>query len=498
MTIISNVLLSLVLSSLMFSNDNAFSSDKTSVGPFVVALTSPVNTLEPANITDANEAIVTSQIFDNIFEYSMNNGLQPGLARSFSLSPDGLKMKVTLRPSVKFSDGAVMTAQDVADSLTYSIFTLGASARWAFGDLKGFEEFVLSHKKTGLLGINVLNSTEIEFLFKRPFSQFAKVLAAPYFAISKNKGNQFLGTGPYILEHKTKNDVTLIRNLYSEKKEQILEKVRFQVIPSQEEINKKIASHEVDLASYHATLRKDPPGMTFIPYKSMSTALLVMNVKSREFSSAETRCSFASSFVEASAKNGYMVKPLQDSLAYSWSVLKLTQPASSIGRVANLTPIAVYYSTNFAGITGDKSVDLKKDLARRGFDVSFVDSKSKNFYKSLVDGKFVAALAGFSPDYLDPDAYLTPMLGTGQQFNWSSFSNLTIDKLLSLSRQVQDKQARRLIYDEVFTLLGQTCPVQFLGSTEAGILLNSQWSLEGVNGFGFHSIRLAQLKSKEK
>ncbi len=74
--------------------------------------------LDPV-LNDANVDIwVLSNLYDTlILPTNDGQGLMPGLATKWDVSPDGMKVTLTLRDGIKFSDGSPITPDDVIWSL---------------------------------------------------------------------------------------------------------------------------------------------------------------------------------------------------------------------------------------------------------------------------------------------------------------------------------------------------------------------------------------------
>ena len=88
-------------------------------GIFVVALDSPVLTLDAANVTELSSARVTTQVFETLVEYNPATGaFDPLLAQSWAVSGDGRVWTFTLRSGVTFHDGTPLTSDAVVTTVT--------------------------------------------------------------------------------------------------------------------------------------------------------------------------------------------------------------------------------------------------------------------------------------------------------------------------------------------------------------------------------------------
>ena len=61
---------------------------------------------------------MTNVIFSRLIDWDSRGKLVPGLAESWTVSPDNKVYTIKLRPGLTFSDGSPLTAEDVAFTLT--------------------------------------------------------------------------------------------------------------------------------------------------------------------------------------------------------------------------------------------------------------------------------------------------------------------------------------------------------------------------------------------
>lgn len=118
----------------------------------------------------------TLLVFDRLFGFDKVGNLQPGLARSVEISPDGLSYTYRLREGVKFHNGAVLTAQDVKFTMAFALDPLNKSSRRAF-----FAPYVD--------GVDVLDPLTVRFRLKSPDGAFQNKLAGYLPIITANYGS---------------------------------------------------------------------------------------------------------------------------------------------------------------------------------------------------------------------------------------------------------------------------------------------------------------------
>jgi glutathione transport system substrate-binding protein len=82
-------------------------------GTINVALSIPVDTMDPAQTATTMLNSADKLVFDGLTALDKDNNLLPSLATKWEVSGDGLTWTFTLRPNVKFHDGAPFNAQAV-------------------------------------------------------------------------------------------------------------------------------------------------------------------------------------------------------------------------------------------------------------------------------------------------------------------------------------------------------------------------------------------------
>jgi len=207
-----------------------------------------VRTLDPVAVGDTASSGICNQVYEGLVAYNQKTlAIEPCLAESWDISPDGKLYTFHLRRGVRFCDdpcfpdgrGREMTAADVRFSLTRVCDPVAMSTGfWLFDDrVVGATEFNqqraeflekhprfweeaeawLGPESDGVPGLRVLDEHTFAIALKRPFAPFLKVLAMSYFFVvapeavkaygaatnPPGKDSFFrhpVGTGPFVLE----------------------------------------------------------------------------------------------------------------------------------------------------------------------------------------------------------------------------------------------------------------------------------------------------------
>ena len=90
-------------------------------GTLTVALPAEPATLDPHKGNTRYNYLFNSNMFEGLMVRNDKADLVPGIAESYTVSPDGLTYTFTLRKGVRFHDGSTLTAEDVKFSIERAI-----------------------------------------------------------------------------------------------------------------------------------------------------------------------------------------------------------------------------------------------------------------------------------------------------------------------------------------------------------------------------------------
>ncbi|SDY09965.1 ABC transporter substrate-binding protein [Salimicrobium album] len=191
-----------------------------------------------------------------ILKYDKNFNIEHDLAEQYEVSNDGLVWTVDLRKDAKFSDGEVLTAEDIV--FTYETAKNSDSVI----DLSNMESVEASDKYT------------VRFTLKKPQSTFIDLLVStgivPKHAYDDNYNENPIGSGPFQLKQWDKGQqiiVTVNPHYYGKKPE--YEKLTFLFL-SEDAAFAAAKSGEVDVASVTPSLaEEDVEGMNLVELESV-------------------------------------------------------------------------------------------------------------------------------------------------------------------------------------------------------------------------------------
>ena len=105
-------------------------ADLKNGGTMTVAYNNEMSSLDPAIGYDGASWNLIKAVFDGLMAYKVGTtDLTPGLAESYTVSPDGLIYAFKLRAGVKFHNGRGLTAEDVRYSIDRACGCDGARQR---------------------------------------------------------------------------------------------------------------------------------------------------------------------------------------------------------------------------------------------------------------------------------------------------------------------------------------------------------------------------------
>jgi peptide/nickel transport system substrate-binding protein len=150
--------------------------------------------VDPAAALEGATPVIARQVFDTLVAYREGTTeIEPALAIRWAVSRDGLVWTFSLREGVRFHDGALLTASEVAASFQRQITTDASGAAWP----------ALLRGRPGVIkDVRASDARTVVFVLTQPYAPLLTVLAHPGLAVVRVHGGsdgpgRFVGSGPY-------------------------------------------------------------------------------------------------------------------------------------------------------------------------------------------------------------------------------------------------------------------------------------------------------------
>jgi oligopeptide transport system substrate-binding protein len=180
-------------------------------------------TLDPAIVTGQLEGRICLALFEGLTTRDAKGGVIPGMAESWTISPDGLIYTFTLRAGLRWSNGDPLTACDFVNSweralnpatgseYSYQLYYLVNGEAYGTGKLKDFSQVGVKAPDARTLVI-ILTHPTAYFLELTSFQTLCPVHLPTVKKYGKDwiKPGRMVGNGPYVLKEWRLNDYILV------------------------------------------------------------------------------------------------------------------------------------------------------------------------------------------------------------------------------------------------------------------------------------------------
>lgn len=461
-------------------------------GYLIIGQTDEPVYLDPANAYDWPSINFIQNVFEGLVTYTPGTtDLIPGLAENWTISPDGKVYTFNLRDNVTFHDGTKFNATAVKYSIERVI------------ELDGDPAFLLGL----IVSVDVVDTYTVKFTLETPSVIFLSLMAfSVTYPVSPTAYpkvwngthwvHQFyldiaVGTGPCKLV-KWSRGVEMVleankdywREEYMPKSDVIV--LRFHKKP--ETLRLAIEAHEVDIA-----LRKlratDWPELELktdlVVYKAAGPTIrmTLIDVTQPPFTDKRVRQAIACAIDRAAISDVVydgMFRPLYsmvpeglfshiDAFKDKWGERDLDKAKTLLGQAGYSTanPMEIDFWCETGLHYGMEIVEtaemIEVQLEETGMiEVTLKYSEWATFLDDLLgrQHKMHIALAGWYPDYFDPDNYLSPFLDSASSPTLGTWYNSTeMDGYLHDALVETDVDERRALYEAVQTLMAEDCPI---------------------------------------
>ncbi|MEA4925428.1 MAG: ABC transporter substrate-binding protein [Syntrophomonadaceae bacterium] len=424
--------------------------------------------LDPTLVDDGESAKVMSNIYEGLLKYSQDSTkVEPCLAKSWEVSPDGLTYTFHLQEGVKFQDGTDFDADavkfNIDRQLPPQVTEDMAYASFVYGSVKSVE---VVDKHT--VKIN-MTAPSTPFLNNLAMIMGAPIVSPKALKDNSNNVNQApCGTGPYkFVKWDKDQDIVLVRNDDYWGTKALTKNVIFKFIKDNSARVVALSNGEADIIDgIDATVVKQitDAGNKIFQAPGMNINYMAYNTSRAPFNNQKLRVA-----VSQSINVPEMVKSLYQGYSdiatsilptfmegYDQSITQVAYDPTAAAKTlkeAGLTTVHMITYTNprpYNAATGQALAEsVQGYLAKVGVTVT-LDSYDWTTYKQKIKaGDYDIAFYGWVGDNGDPDNFMNLLSTDDQTMNVSLYKNPAFNNLIAKGLTTPAGAERNAIYTQL-------------------------------------------------
>ncbi len=431
---------------------------------------SPVG-LDPHLVTAfASFQVVNGTIYEGLTSIDKDLRVKPGVAASWTVSPDGKTYVFKIRPGATFHNGAPVQAEDVAASFR----------RVTSKDIAS----PLASRLGTMESVTAVDASTVELKLKEPTApllvSIATIAIVPRgFEADKDslqKGP--VGTGPFKFKEWQPNSFIALEKhaAYGRAGLPKLDGIKFSIVPESATRQVGIGSGQYSLLpnidAATALQLKGKPGVRLAETLELAYSLLGLNTSRPPFNDPKVREAvnyalnrdeiIAAALFGAGVPGGPLSPALKD-----WATPTTAFPcykhdpakAQALLKEAGVTmPLAITINVLPRQDIKDMAQVAQAQFNKAGFKVELKNQELGQFIQDWRNSNFdmFASTNAGSPD---PDDYFFRTFRTGGSTNIFKYSNPELDGLLDGARTQLDPAARKAAYDKAQAILACQGPI---------------------------------------
>lgn len=453
----------------------------------VVGISVDLGSLDPAVQMDNQHWQVTYPAYERLVRYKTEGGkasteVEGALAKSWTVSDDGLVWTFKLEPGHKFSDGSPVDA---------------AAVKFSFERAKKIGKGPSEYFKM-VRSVEAPDAETVVITLDRPFAPFLSSLAVNGASIVNPKvmehekdgdlGSAYLashtmGSGAYELKEAVPGQkITLALNPNYSGKKPAIEHVVFNIVKDPSAQRLQLEKGDLDIAQNlpvdQIEQMRNNKDIRVYEDPSLVASLVYLNNQKAPLDDPLFRqaLSYAVDYqgIIDGAVKGYgeqLVTPVPKGMwgrdetaeGYKQDIDKAKALlAQSSG--ANTKELTLLYSDN-QPFNEAEALMLQNNMKALGIDLKLEKTAWAAFRDRIDRGDFEMALGTWSPDYADPQFFLTYWFDSdywGLAGNRAFYSNPEVDGLLRQAEGLTDQKARADLYVKAQRLALADAPYLFL------------------------------------
>jgi oligopeptide transport system substrate-binding protein len=270
-----------------------------------------ISTFDPALATDVNSITAINMVFTGLVQLDDELKVQPELAHSYELAPDGLSWTFHLRPGLKFSDGLSLTSRDIAYSIDRALQpTLKSTTAPIYLGLVLDADKLNTGKIKTIIGDSLItpDDSTITIRMRKKTSYFLQALTYPCSYVVERSliekyGNAWTnhlseggGEGPWkVQKYNHSTGITLVPNQYYHGEKPRLRKQVLAFYKNVDTIYQAYQAGQLSIAGVPAAMLDQARGMAreYQKIPTLSITYIGMNYLVKPFDIIKIRQAFA-------------------------------------------------------------------------------------------------------------------------------------------------------------------------------------------------------------
>lgn len=459
------------------SSQNSPPEERPVEGGRLRVLSEPPGSLDPAAVDEVYEAAIVRQIYEGLLTLDAGLRLHPGLASSWTISPDEKVYTFHIRTGVSFHDGQPLTATDVAFTLQRCLSPdddVDCLAQSYLAHIEGAVSYQEGHTSE-IAGMRIIDDHTLQIELDEPLSIFLNVLAMDQTVILsaadfETKGAQGLedhpnGCGPFrYVERQIDDGIVLARFDDYWRGASLIDTLIYQPIPESMGITDQeaLSLGRVDLATLgrEDTARAYRAGMPVYRSPELSLSFLGLRIDKPPLDIPEVRRAILLAVDRAGLQQLDPIGrvPVRGLLPPGMpgrdpvdrmptrdieEAAKLLVDAGHPGG-EGLPPISI-------GIVGGGSVTTTTDLLlanirETGLEIELVEMDWRQLDSLAVGGHLQAFLMSWIADLPDGNSFLYALFHSEGEANLFAYASDEVDALLETGRALPNGPERSQAY----------------------------------------------------
>lgn len=442
----------------------------------ITVVQSSVTVGDPHICSDSmNRGNIIDAIYDPLIKRVGPGRYAPVLAREWSVEPDGLTWVFRLRDGVVFHNGDKLEGRDVAETLKRVV---DPAIGGAFGTQGVYASYIgeseFSSPRTGVFKLVTKKPMAdlLDLVSEMPIAPSSELDALP---------NEYIGSGPYLVGSKSRDEVVLERNRDYWGSKAISDEVIWVTEPNAVERAGMVDSREADIATTiglegSQSIRGSDKARS-VSVESSLCIIFMMNSATGVCTDARVRQALnygldidevVSDIKKGAAKrlNGYLTPHHfgynPETQLYPYDPDRARRLLAEAGYRDGLK-LTIDIPTSMPDEGLDIGEKMKEHYGKIGVDVEVVSYSDRAAYAEMVRDKHIHDMCCFDSSPISTFRVLREKIHSGHAGPWwEGYHNDEANKLIDKAQKTFDDDARESIYKQLFQMIRDDAPWVFL------------------------------------